>query len=205
MTESAQQRAEQSVSTRFTRLMNATTSRWGVLTDPSVVGVCTAPPFVALVAAMRMEASPAVIMALEALSALPLFVAIVVSLSLMAARRRVVSWLASLPFPVENLNAVLNGLGESLEITFAGAPPEVAALNVEADRVSPECFVTRSGPEGPESEGEPRWIEVRIGVVDSKYNPSGSNHARYENVRALVSEVLLPLGKKHPITEVRVK
>src|ERR1700742_1920098 len=112
MTETARQRAEQSVSTRFTRLMNATTSRWGVLTDPSIVGVCTAPPFVALVAALRLEASPPVVMGLEALAALTLLVAIAAALALTSARRRVVDWLAGLPFPVENLNAVLNGLGD---------------------------------------------------------------------------------------------
>src|ERR1700753_1680633 len=109
MTETARQRAEQSVSTRLTRLVNAPNSRWGVLTDPSIVGVCTAPPFVALVAALRMEASPTVVTGLGALAALPLFVAVVTALVLTGARRRVVDWLAGLPFPVENLNAVLNG------------------------------------------------------------------------------------------------
>jgi hypothetical protein len=204
MTETARQRAEQSISTRFTRLMNATTSPLGVLTDPSMVGLATAPFFVALMASLRMEASSSVVTAFQALSVAPLVVAVVASLALMGARARVVDWLAGLPFPLENLNAVLNGLGDSLEITFAGEAPAVPALNAELERISPECFVSLSGPEGDAPPG-PRWIEVRIGVVDSKRNPSGSNHARYQRVRALVSEVLAPLGAKHPITEVRVK
>lgn len=196
MTETARQRAEQSVSTRFTRLMNATTSRWGLLTDPSLVGLAVAPAFVAMIAALEMEASRAVVTGLQALAAAPVLVAIAVGLALRGARARVVDWLAALPFPLENLNALLNGLGETLEITFEGAPPGVATLNAEIERVSPECFVSSSGPEG---------IELRIGVVDSKRNPSGSNHERYRRVRALVDQVLRPLGEKHPITEVRVK
>lgn len=204
MTETARQRAEQSVSTRFTRLMNATTSPLGVLTDPSMVGLATAPFFVALVAALRLEASPTTVLALQALSAAPLVVAVITALALMGARARVVAWLAGLPFPLENLNAVLNGLGESLEITFEGASPELPALNADLERVGPECFVSLSGPEGDAPAG-PQWIEVRVGVMDSKRNPSGSNHARYQRVRALMAEVLVPLSAKHPIAEVRVK
>lgn len=200
MTETARQRAEQSVSTRFTRLMNATTSRWGVLSDPSLAGLAIAPTLVALLAALRMEASPAVVTGLQALAATPIVVMIAVTLGLGRARGRIIDWLAGLPFPLENLNALLNGLGETLEITFEGAPPEIAALNAELERVSPACFVSRSG-----AEGEARSIDVRIGVVDSTRNPSGSNHARYERVRALVDEVLRPLGERHPIAEVRVK
>jgi hypothetical protein len=204
MTETARQRAEQSISTRFTRLMNATTSPLGVLTDPSMVGLAIAPFFVALVASLRMEAAPTVVMAFQALAAAPLVVAVAVTLGLMGARARVVAWLAELPFPLENVNAVLNGLGESLEITFAGEAPEIPALNASLERISPECFVSLSGPEGDAPPG-PRWIEVRIGVVDSKRNPSGSNHARYRRVRALATEILAPLSATHPITEVRVK
>ena len=40
-----------------------------------------------------------------------------------------VSWLASVPFPVENMNGVLNGLGEVLEITFRDRAPEKGELN----------------------------------------------------------------------------
>jgi hypothetical protein len=126
-------------------------------------------------------------------------------LALTGARARGVDWLAGLPFPVENLNAVLNGLGETLEITFRDAAPAPGALSAGLDRVSPECFVTSGGGAGDAPAGDPRCMEVRIGVVDSKQNPSGSNHTRYRRVQALVSEVLAPLADKHPIAEVRVK
>src|SRR4051812_30795082 len=139
MSETARERADQSVTARFTRVMNATTSRWGMLTDPSIVGLLTAPVFVALVAAVHVEAAPALITALQVLAALPVVVAVALALSLGSARARVVDWLAGVPFPVENMNAVLNGLGEALEITFRDAAPDVKELNAVLDRVSPDC------------------------------------------------------------------
>src|SRR3954468_2382377 len=129
MSDTARQRADESVSTRFTRVMNATTSRWGMLTDPPVVAVVTAPVVIALVAAIRLDLAPAVVLALEVAAAAPLAVAIVAALALMGARARVVGWLTGIPFPVENLNAVLNGLGESLEVTFRDACPKTVELN----------------------------------------------------------------------------
>lgn len=204
MSESARARASDSVSTRFTRLMNATTSRWGMFTDPSIVGVGTAPPVVALLAAVRLEASPSVILAIELIAATPITIAVLLSLSLLGARARVIDWLAGLPFPVENMNAVLNGLGDSLEVVFRDAPPPVPELNVALDKISAETFITKTGPEDPKSD-EPRWVEVRIGIVDSKRNPAVTNHQRFERVRAIVADVLVPLAETHPIAEVRVK
>jgi hypothetical protein len=199
--ETALARAEESVSARFTRIMNATTSRWGLLTDPAIVGVCTAPPLVALIAAMRLDAAAAVVTGLEVLTAAPLTAAVLLALALRGARARVIAWLAGLPFPLENLNAVLNGLGEVLEVTFRDASPSAREVNELLDPVSAESFVT----EAASKDGEPASIEVRIGVVDDKRNPAASNHRRFERVRALVEEVLVPLGTRYPIAGVRVK
>lgn len=201
MSETARQRADQSVSADFTRLMKATTSRWGMFTDPSIVGLATAPIVVALLAAVRFEAAPALITALQVLAPLPVLTAVALTLSLTGARARVVDWLAGVPFPVENVNAVLNGLGESLEVTFRDPAPDVKELNAALDRVSPECFVSR----GTDDTKDPAVVEVRIGIVDEKRNPSVSNHRRFVRVQALVGEVLIPLAQHHPIVEVRVK
>lgn len=201
MSDTARARADESVSARFTRLMNATTSRWGMLTDPSLVGLATAPAAVALLAAIRLDASPGLVTGLEALAAVPITVAVAVALSLRSARARVVEWLAGVPFPIENMNAVLNGLGEALEVTFRERAPDVKDLNAALDRVSPDCFVSKSS----DDTGNPAVVEVRIGIIDSKRNPSVSNHARFLRVRALVAEALAPIGDRHPIVEVRVK
>jgi hypothetical protein len=199
MSETPRERADQSVSARFTRVMNATTSRWGMFTDPSIIGLCTAPVAVGLLAAIRLEAAPGLITVLEILAALPVTVAVVLALALTRARARVVEWLAGLPFPVENMNGVLNGLGEALEVTFGAGAPDPKGLNVTLDQVSADCFVSKFGEEGGEA------VEIRIGVVDSTRNPSVSNHRRFLRVQALVREVLIPLTQRHPIVEVRVK
>src|SRR5262245_2405685 len=123
-TASARQRAEESIALRFNRVMNATTSKAGVLSDPPVVAVCMAPLLRALVGALEAGASQGVVYALGALLALPLVVAIGVSIGLMGARARVVEWLSGLPFPVENMNALLNGLGDTIEVTFEETCPK---------------------------------------------------------------------------------
>jgi hypothetical protein len=204
---SARSRAAESVAARFTRIMNASTSRSGMLTDPPVLALATGVLFIAFLASLRIEAAASLVPIFGALAALPFVVGVVVSIGLLGARGRVIDWLAGLPFPVENLNAVLNGLGEGLEITFAESCPPTAELNVLLDAVSPDTFVTRS-PAATEPEAAPAErpvVEVRIGVIDSTRNPTASNHQRYARVRALVDTVLVPLHAQHAVVEVRIK
>ncbi len=211
----ARARATESVAARFTRLMNAATSRWGVITDPPMLALATGILLIIMLASLRIVVLQGLTPVFAALTALPLLLGVVVSLALLGARRRVIDWLASLPFPVENFNAVLNGLGEGLEITFATSCPKAAEVNPLLDAVSPDAFVTRAPPvESALPGGEPAEaasidgrpiLEVRIGVVDSARNPSASNFQRYERVRALIDTVLVPLHAKHAVTEVRIK
>jgi hypothetical protein len=195
------ERAEQSVSARFTRIMNATTSRYGMFSDPPVVAILSGIGLIALLAALHLGASSDVAYALAGVMALPIVVALLITVGLFGARTRVIDWIAGIPFPVENMNAVLNGLGEVLEVHFKEGGPTSAELNKELDKVHPDCFVMKVIPE----EGTVETIELRIGVVDSKRNPAATNHQRYERVRAIVERVLIPLSKRSPITEVRVK
>lgn len=183
------------VAGRFSRMMNATTSPAGVIGDPPIVAVVTAVLLLSYLAARRSDASPVVQQALLVLVALPTAVALVVALSLLGARKRVVRWLAAQPFPIENMNAVLNGLGDCLEVTFKSAPPETPALNAKLDAISPDCFVADS---------KEQVVLLKIGVVDDKRNPAASNHRRYRRVIALVERMLVPLHAEHPIESVRV-
>lgn len=192
----AEARAGELVAERFSRIMNATTSPLGVAGDPPVAAAATAVLLVSYLAARQSEASPAVQQVLLVLTGVPLALAIVVALALLGARRRVVGWLAGLPFPVENMNAILNGLGDGLEITFRHRVPETPALNAKLDAIHPDCFVTDS---------KEQIVVVRIGVVDSKRNPAASNHRRYRRVMELVERVLVPLHGEMPIETVRVK
>jgi len=196
--ESPEQRASESVATRFTRIMNAATSPWGVLTDPPLVALASGAGLMALLGALTADADGTIVRVLVALMLLPITVAIVLSLALRGARRRVVAWLARQPFPVENMNAVLNGLGEVMEVSFSDALPEVPKLNAELDQIHPEVFVT-------EAKEDTRTLEIRIGVVDSKRNPAGSNFQRYARVLAIVERVLVPLHARCSIASVRVR
>jgi hypothetical protein len=194
------QRADESIASRFTRLMNATTSPVGMITDPPLVAAATAVLLIAFLAALNMAGGP-LATALGVLAATPFAAALLVSVALLGARRRVVDWLSSVPFPVENMNAILNGLGETLEVTLAGgdgARPTTPELNAELDAVNPDAFVTKF------EEGDSA-IEIRIGVVDSKRNPARSNHQRFVRVKEIVERVLVPLSKKCPIAVVRVR
>lgn len=191
-------KADESVARRFSRTMNATTSRAGVLTDPPLVAAASGALLVLFLVALRADVGPVLARLLAALAAAPLVVAVSVAFALSGARKEVVGWLAEKPFPVENMNALLNGLGDVLEVRFVGALPGAASLNRALDAVHPDVFVVA------ESE-ETRTVDVRIGVVDSKRSPAGSNHARYVRVRRIVDEVLSPLSAACPIDRVRVR
>ena len=54
---SARSRAAESVAARFTRVMNAATSRWGVITDPPVLALATGVFLILLLASLRIEAA----------------------------------------------------------------------------------------------------------------------------------------------------
>jgi hypothetical protein len=193
----ARARADESVATRFSRVMNATTSPLGVLTDPPLIAVVTAIFFIAFLAAVRMDLA-GLVPVFGVIAAAPVATAILTGLALTGGRKKVVDWLARVPFPLENMNAVLNGVGESLEVVFEGDRPTAADLNAKLEQIHADTFIMRHEP-------EENFIEVRIGVVDSKRNPSATNHARYARVQRIVDEVLVPLAKEHPIASVRVK
>ncbi len=186
--------------------MKATTSPLGMLTDPPLVGLATAIGVLAALGANESGAGPMVVRVLSIIAALPISIALIVTITLTGARRKLVDWLASLPFPLDNMNAILNGLGDGLEVTLAKGCPEEEAfferlskeLNQELDKVHSDSFVTKS-------EHEERLLEIRIGVVDSKRNPAKSNHERFVRTRALVEQVLVPLNERHAIESVRVK
>ena len=83
-------RADQSVALRFTRLMKASTSPYGVLTDPPVVAVATAISLMSMLAARQLAAPSSIVVALEAMTLLPVTLAAVLTLTLSGARARVV-------------------------------------------------------------------------------------------------------------------
>jgi len=134
---------------------------------------------------------------LALLVALPIVVAIFTSVMLLGVREKVVAWLARAPFAIENMNGVLNGVGQNLEIHFVGDPPDRDTINAHLERVAEDCFALEYDPDDG-------IVPVRIGIVDSKLNPAASNHQRYQRVVALVDQSLIPLSVEHPIKSVWV-
>lgn len=189
-------RSSDTVSARFSRLMCATTSPLGVLTDPPLVGLATAVLFVVFLVGLRLGAPPGVARALAAVAALPTALGALTWLSLLSARKKVITRLDALPFAFENANALLNGVGDALDVTFDQSMPDTAELNRRLDEVHPDSFVL-------ERRDDERLIRVKIGVVDSKRNPARSSHLRWQRALRLAEQVFQPMEAEHPIREVR--
>src|SRR5438045_731370 len=89
----ARLRADQSISSRFPRVMNASTSPWGMLTDPPIVALASGVLFLAFLASLSAGTGAAAVRVLGSVSLLPLAVAVLLSIGLTGARSRVVDWL----------------------------------------------------------------------------------------------------------------
>lgn len=192
--------ADESVATRFTRGMNAATSPWGVLTDFTVASALAAIPIVLIVKQIggnELQSVTTVVLVVIAL--LPVVAAIVTSLTLRGARADVVRWIAAQPFPVENVNALLVGLTDSFEITFAAGFDMPSRMDVQRrlDAVSEDILATEMNE--PE-----RRVDVKIGVVESSRLPLRSTYQRWMRFRRIVEEVLVPLSKDKAIASVRL-
>jgi hypothetical protein len=133
------------------------------------------------------------------IAALPLAANAVLSISLRRSRDRVVAWLCAVPFPVDNLNALLAGLGDTVEIVFApGAElPARATLQPRLETVSEDVLLVKERP-------EERTLEVRLGVIDSKRMPLRTNHQRWNRFVELMEKIIIPLDKSNAIERVRI-
>jgi hypothetical protein len=196
--------AEENVARTFTRVMNATPARWGGLSDVTFSSA-TASVILAIGLGIASQSSAAItiIGVSLALAAIPIVVTIVASIALRGSRAGVVDWLASLPFPVENVNAVLAGVADTIEVYFEKLPPGAslptrAELQPLLEAVSEDALMLGDRP-------EEQLVEIKIGVVDSKRNPLMTNHLRWERLLRIVSTVLVPLSKKLPIERVHIQ
>ncbi len=200
-TKPADWRGEDAVSARFSRAMLAATSPWGLLTDPPLVAFVAGLGFLAWLFARERVTSALAVQALGALALLPLATALGVWLSLLPSRKKVIVWLDGLPFPLENLNAALDNVGEELEVALSGGPAtehEVKELNAALELVSAEAFVSASNDEPPS-------LTIRLGVLDDKRLPARSAHARFRAVRDVAERVLVPLAARRGVVSARVR
>ena len=180
----------------FTWSMNAATSRFGALCDLVFVFAAEGVAALLLALAMRFELR-ALVWLMVGVSAAPLAGWLITSLVLRNARAQVVGWLASLPFPIENLNSILLGMGETFELYFESAMPTRDEVMGHLARVSDDVFVL-------ECLDDQRMMLARFGVIGSKHNLQRQAYGRYARLREIVGGSLLALHRDYPMSRLRI-
>ena len=101
--------------------------------------------------------------------------------------------------PVDNLNALLAGLGDTVELVFAPgtAMPARANLQPRLETVSDDILLVKERP-------EERTVEIRLGVIDSKRVPLYTNHQRWKRFCDVTEKVFVPLAEQTPIERMRI-
>ena len=191
--------ASDSIAERFTRVMNATPSPLGVLSDFITASVVSGAVIVGGLFGVRNSHDVTSLYVVLLFAALPLAACWAISLTMGGARAKVVAWLTSLPFAVDNLNTLLAGSGDTLEVIFreGAALPVRTGLQPELDAISEDVLFVKARP-------EERAVEIRLGIIDSKRIPLKSNHDRWKRMVAVVERVLVPLARTAPIERIRV-
>jgi len=186
--------ASESLAPRFSWQLNAAVYRFGLLCDIIFASVCCAVMCLvwALVVQLRLPVLPRIF---SILSVLPIVACVVANFKARNARDEVVRWIASQPFPVDGVTAVLAGAGESFEVFFADTAPSRDTIMACLERVSEDVFVT-------ESEEGAKSITARFGIVDGKHNQLKGPQSRYVRMKAVVEQALVPLHAEHPIVRV---
>jgi len=191
--------AEESVAERFTRVMNATPSPLGPFSDLTWASALAGAILVLGLFVIRRSTAPSALYEVIGVALVPLLASLLLSLPLRGSRRAVVRWLAAQPFPVENLNALLAGLGDTIEVHFEPSVdlPARPDLQPKLDEVSDDVVLVKERP-------EERSLEIRLGIVDSKRLPLYTHHQRWLRLVAVVGRVLVPLSKTRPIRKILI-
>jgi hypothetical protein len=191
--------ANESVAEKFTNVMNATPSPLSALCDLTVASVVSGVLLVIGLFVIRHSTEPSRLYTVLAVAAAPFVASYGLQLGLHRSRDVVVGWLTTVPFPVENMNALLAGMGDTIEVFFEqGATlPDRSSLQPKLEEVSDDVLLVKERP-------EERALEIRLGVIDSKRLPLRTNHQRYQRLLDVVQRVLIPLSKTAPISRVHV-
>ena len=185
--------ASECVAEKFTRVMNATPSPLGPVSDLMLASVISGLLIVAGFFGVRgTTGAPYLVIAL---AAMPLTASVVLyALFVRKSREKVVAWLCTIPCPIDNMNNILAGMGDTIEIVFtAGSElPNRASLQPSLDAISDDVLLVNARPEA-------RAIEIRLGIIDSKRLPFHTNHQRWKRFVDVMEKVIVPLSKTKPI------
>jgi hypothetical protein len=191
--------ASESVAEKFTRVMNATPSPLGPFSDFIIASLVSSVIIGVGLFVIRHSSNPAALYAVLGAVAVPFVVCAVVSFKLRDTRDKVVAWLTTLPFPVDNLNALLAGLGDTVELVFTEgtAMPARADLQPRLETVSEDILLVKERP-------DERTVEIRLGVIDSKRVPLYTNHQRWKRLCEVTEKIFVPLARQNPIERMRI-
>jgi len=191
--------ASECVAEKFTRVMKATPSPLGPMTDVMGASILSALIVAVGFFAIRGSSNAVLLYVVFAIAAVPLLASALLSLPLRGSRDKVVAWLSSVPFPVDNLNALLAGLGDTVEVIFApGAElPTRATLQPRLETVSEDVLLVKERP-------EERTLEIRLGIIDSKRMPLRTNHQRWNRFVEVTEKIIVPLDKQSAVERVRI-
>jgi hypothetical protein len=179
--------------------MNATPSPLGPLSDFISASILSGAIIAIGLFVIRRSSDPAALYSVLGAVAVPFAVCAMVSFKLRGTREKVVAWLTTLPFPVDNLNSLLAGLGDTVELVFTPgtAMPARAELQPRLETVSDDILLVKERP-------EERSVEIRLGVIDSKRVPLYTNHQRWKRLCDVTEKVFVPLAKESPIERMRI-
>lgn len=191
--------ANESVAEKFTNVMNATPSSLAAFCDLSVASVLSGILLALGLFVIRHSSDPSRLYPVFAIAAAPFLASYALLLGLRRSRRVVVDWLTTLPFAIDNMNALLAGMGDTIEVFFerGASLPDRSTLQPKLDQVCDDVLLVKERP-------DERSLEIRLGVIDSKRMPLRTNHQRYERLRQVVERVLVPLSITVPIARVLV-
>jgi hypothetical protein len=191
--------ADECVAEKFTRVMNATPSAVGPFSDLMAASVLSAAIVAVGLFVIRHASDASALYTVLAVAAVPLAVSLLLSASQRGARDKVVAWLCSVPFPVDNLNSLLAGTADTVELFFAPgtAMPLRADLQPRLESVSADILLVKERP-------DERSVEIRLGVIDSKRMPFSTNHQRWKRLCEVTEKVFVPLAKQSPIARMRI-
>jgi hypothetical protein len=191
--------ANESVAEKFTNVMNATPSSLSAFCDLAVASVLSGLLLAVGLFTIRHTSDPSRLYWVFAVAAAPFLASYGLLLALRRSRHVVVGWLTTLPFPIDNMNALLAGMGDTIEVFFENGAklPDRSTLQPKLDQVCDDVLLVKERP-------EERSLEIRLGVIDSKRMPFRTNHRRYRRLLDVVERVLVPLSITAPITRVLV-
>jgi len=186
--------ASECVAEKFTRVMNATPSPLGPLSDLGAASVLSGLIVVLGFFGIRRSNDASLLYVVLGVAAVPLIASAILSALTRDSRAKVVAWLCTVPFPIDNLNALLAGLGDTVEIVLAagGELPTRAELQPRLDAISDDVLLVKE-------RADQRVLEIRLGVIDSKRMPLRTNHQRWQRLVDVMEKVIVPLHKTNPI------